>query len=36
VADDELFLWNIFRADEITAALVERHERFLSDFNRAT
>ncbi len=36
LADDEHLLWNIFRADETTAALVKRHERFLSDFNRAT
>ncbi len=36
LADDEHLIWNIFRAEETTGALVKRHERFLSDFNRAT
>jgi len=36
VADNEDILSNIVRLDEATAALVKRHERFLTDFNRAT
>ena len=35
-ANTEHAFWNIVRSDETTAALVRRHERFLSNINRAT
>ena len=35
-ADNEHAFWNIVRPYETTAALVRRHECFLSKLNRAT